>query len=87
MEILFNNEASYQTGSFFSVRQESIKGDVITIVKVGNSKEPEKTMSYQLNQKEFKGMANLFSHLLKNPEYLLDLKSSSLLSEEAVIIE
>lgn len=87
MEILFNNEASYQIGAFFSVRQEKIKGEVITILKVGNSKEPEKTMSYQLNKEEFKGIANLFSLLLKNPEYLLDLKSSSLLSEEAVIIE
>lgn len=87
MEILFNNEASYQAGAFFCVKQEIIKGEVITILKVGNSKDPQKTMSYQLNKEEFKGITNLFSHLSKNPEYLLNFESSHQLCEEAVIVE
>lgn len=87
MEILFNNEEQFQPGSFFSIRQEVINGKTITVVKTGNLKDIDKTMSYQLRNEEIKALANLCSLLLENPEYLLNLRNSSLPCEEAVIVE
>lgn len=87
MEILFNNEAAYQAGSFFSIRQELNKDKVTTYIKVGRLKEPDNIQVYQINESEFKALINLFQCFLKNPEYLLTFESIHQPYQEAVIIE